>query len=123
MKKIMVVDDEATLRITVRTLLESNGYLVSEAIDADDCWDKIQKEKPNLILLDIRMPGMKAHDLIKKIKEDMRLRDIKIVYMTAVIGTKKLTKKIEGVVDAIEKPFKNEDLINVVKEALSHVVL
>ena len=119
----MVVDDEETLRNTVKMVLEPAGYLVSEAVDADDCWEKIQQEKPDLILLDIMMPGMKAVDLIKDIKENPNLRDIKIVYLTAIAGTKKIAAKMEGVVDTIEKPFKNEELVEVVKEALSHVVI
>ena len=123
MKKIMIVDDEATLRSAVRMVLESEGYLVLDAVSADDCWEKIQQEKPDLILLDIRMPGMRAVDLIRKIKEDKKLRSIKIVYMTVIAGTKKISRKLEGVVGAIEKPFRNEELLAVVKDALSHIVI
>lgn len=119
----MIVDDEATLRSAVRMVLESEGYLALDAVNADDCWEKIQQDKPDLILLDIRMPGMKAIDLIRKIKGDPELRGIKIVYMTVIAGTKKVTKKLEGVVGAIEKPFRNEELLAVVKEALSHIVI
>lgn len=119
----MVVDDEVTLRHTVRLVLEAEGYSVSEASNADDCWEKIQEDLPDLILLDIRMPGMPAVELIRRIKESPRLRKIRIVYMTAVVGAKEVTKRLEGVITAIEKPFKNDELVAVVKEALSHVVI
>ena len=122
-EKIMVVDDQAMLRKVVRDVLEQEGYFILDAVNADDAWIKIQQEKPNLILLDIMMPGMSAIDFIRNIKENPKLRDIKIVYLTAVIGTKKATEKLEGVIGAIEKPFKNEELISVVKEALSHIII
>lgn len=123
MKKIMVVDDEMNVRHAVRLVLESEGYSVSEAANADDCWDKLQEQQPDLILLDIRMPGMAAVDLIKKVKESSRLRKIRIVYMTSVVGTKEVSKKLEGVIAAIEKPFKNEELLAVVRDALEHIVI
>src|SRR3989338_1936463 len=99
MKTIMVVDDEQTLRKTVRIVLESEGYAVEEAENADECWKKMQTMSPlpELILLDIRMPGMPSIELVKKVKENTKLRKIRIVYMTAIIGTKEFTKKIEGV--------------------------
>lgn len=119
MRKILVVDDETSVRQTERIILESEGYEVSEASDADEAWLSVQKDAPDLILLDIRMPGMPAIELVKKIKSSPSLRKIRIVYVTAIVGTKEFTKKVEGVIDALEKPFKNEDLIKTVKEALS----
>lgn len=125
MKTIMVVDDEQSLRKTVRIVLESEGYAIEEAESADECWKKLQtiSPLPELILLDIRMPGMPSIELVKKVKENAKLRKIRIVYMTAIIGTKEFTKKIEGVIDAIEKPFTNEALLKVVQEAISYEVI
>ncbi len=123
MAKIMIVDDESAIRFSVRSLLESEGYVVKEAINADDCWEKIQQDIPDLILFDIRMPGTPAIEIIRRIKESPRLRKIRIVYMTAVIGAKEATKRLEGVIDAIEKPFKNEELIKIVNNALNKIIL
>ncbi len=119
----MVVDDEPSLRETVRIILESEGYTIIEADSADECWKLIRKNIPDLILLDIKMPGMPPIELIRRIKENPELRKIKIVYMTGIAGTKQFTKRIEGIIDTIEKPFKNEDLVNMVKEALSYEVI
>ena len=123
MATVMVVDDEPVTRETVRTVLESEGYRIVEASNADDCWKKIQSSPPDLILLDIRMPGTPAVDLIKKIKESSKLRHIKIVYLTAIAGTKEVAKRLEGVVGTIEKPFKSKELVAMVKKALSHIVI
>lgn len=122
-KKIMLVDDDTNLRKSTKLILEAEGYNVSEAINADDCWQKIQTSPPELILLDIRMPGTPAVELIRKIKENPKLRKIMIVYMTGVVGTGEVSKKLEGVVGAIEKPFQNAELIAVVKEAMGHTVI
>lgn len=121
--KIMVVDDEESLRKSVRLVLEAEGYEVNEAVNADDCWNKIQDNPPDLILLDIRMPGLSAEDLVRKIKDSPVLKSIKIIYVTAVVGSKELNKNREGVVGVIEKPFSNKELLKIIKEALSMVLI
>lgn len=125
MKTVMIVDDEQSLRKSVRMVLEAEGYSVEEAESADECWKTLQQMPllPDLILLDIRMPGMSSIELVKKIKESPKLRKIRIVYITAIIGTKEFTRKIEGVIDAIEKPFTNEELLKTIKEAVSYEVI
>lgn len=123
MKEILLVDDEVSVRQAERIVLEAEGYKISEASNADEAWTMVQKNQPELILLDIRMPGMPAIELVKKIKNNPKLRKIKIVYVTAIVGTKEFTKKVEGVIDALEKPFKSEDLIKIVKNAIAYEVL
>ena len=68
-KKIMVVDDEADIRSSVKTILEKEGYEVITAVNGDDCLKKLEKGKPDLILLDIMMPGTPVREIVKKIKE------------------------------------------------------
>ncbi len=114
----MIVDDELTVRQTVRLVLESEKYEVSEASDADEAWKVIQKSPPDLMLLDIRMPGMPSVELIKKIKADKKLKKIKIIYMTAIVGAKQVAQDMKGVEATIEKPFTNEQLFVTLKEVL-----
>lgn len=123
MAKIMVVDDEITLRRSTRIVLEVAGYEVSEAVNADDCWEKIQKDPPDLILLDIRMPGMPASELVRKIKANKKLNKIKIIYVTAIVGAKETAKNVEGIEATIEKPFTNDELLDIIKKALSTVLV
>lgn len=118
MKKVMIVDDEMTVRQTIRLVLESEGYKISEADNADNAWLKLQKEKPDVILLDIRMPGMPSVELIKRIKSDKKISSIKIIYMTAIVGAKKIAQDMEGVETTIEKPFTNENLLKTLKDVL-----
>jgi|SRR3989344_4379712 len=117
-EKIMIVDDEPSVRKTVNTILSIKGYKISEAINADDAWKKIQKDKPDLILLDIMMPGMQPKELIKKIKDNPKLKSIKIIYLTAVMGAKEALKGSKEVFATIEKPFTNTQIRDVIKKAL-----
>jgi CheY-like chemotaxis protein len=119
MKKVMIVDDEASVRISVRLVLETEGFKVSEAKDADECWKKLKSgETPDLILLDVMMPGMRPVDLLKKLGDDPKLKKIPVIYISAIMGIKKSSADVKGIVDSIEKPFKNEELIAKVKKAL-----
>ena len=117
-KKIIIVDDEPSVRTTVKLVLGTEGYDVSEAKNSDDAWKKIGKDKPDLMLLDIMMPGMTPRDLIKRIKADAKLKSIKIIFITAVMGAKEATKDVKGIITTIEKPFKNEVLIATIKKAI-----
>ena len=111
-KSILVVDDEPDVRESVRIILEMNGYDVIEAIDGDDCLRKIKEKKPDLILLDIMMPGTPVDEVIKQIK------DIKIAFVSVVRisdARKKGLTTQDNVVDFLQKPFNVSDLIERVK--------
>ena len=113
MKTIMIVDDEPDVRNTVKTVLEKNGYKVVTAINGEDCLKKLQTEKPNLILMDIMMPGTSVKDIVPKIK------GIKIAYLS-VVRTSEVEKedlmKSKNIVDFIQKPFDIDDLLKRVKK-------
>jgi DNA-binding response OmpR family regulator len=111
-KTILVVDDEQDIRDSVKLILEKNGYKVESAVDGDDCLKKVSKLKPDLILLDIMMPGLPVDEVIKKIK------DIKIAFMSVVRiseARKKGLCKQDNIVDFFQKPFNVSDLIDRVR--------
>ena len=111
-KSILIVDDEPDVRQSVRMILEMNGYEVTEAIDGDDCLKKIKEKKPDLILLDIMMPGTPVGEVVKQIK------DIKIAFMSVVRisdARKKGLTTQDNIVDFLQKPFNVSDLIERVK--------
>ena len=112
-KTIMIVDDESDIRDTVKTVLEKNGYLVVTAVNGDDCLEKLKQEKPDLILLDIMMPGMLVRDVVKKVK------GIKIAYLSVVRTSdaeKENLLRSKNVVGFIQKPFDIDELVKRVKE-------
>lgn len=111
-KLVLVVDDEPDVRESVKMVLETNGYRVKEAIDVDDCLKKVKEDKPDLILLDIMMPGTPVSEVLKQIK------DIKIAFMSVVRisdARKQGLCKQANVVDFLQKPFSISDLLERVK--------
>ncbi len=112
-KTIMIVDDEADNRATVKTVLEKEGFTVETAISGDDCLKKIKDgKKPDLILMDIMMPGTPVKEIIPK------LGNVKIAYLS-VVRTSEAEKedlmKSKNIVDFIQKPFDINDLVKKVK--------
>ncbi len=112
-KTIMVVDDEPDIRDSVKTVLVKNGYKVITAVNGDDCLVKLKSAKPDLILLDIMMPGTPVRDVVPKIK------GIKIAYLSVVRtgeAEKEALLKEKNIVDFIQKPFDINDLLKRVKK-------
>ena len=108
MKTILVVDDEPDVRDTVKMVLEKRGYRVITAVDGDDCLKILHEENPDLILLDIMMPGMPVKNVVEQIKNS------KIAFMSVVRiseARKKGMCKQDNVVDFIQKPFDVDELI------------
>ena len=112
-KKILVVDDEPDVRNTVKTVLEKNGFNVITAINAEEGFKKWQSEKPDLVLMDIMMPGTPVREIIPK------LGKIKIAYLS-VVRTSEAEKedlmKNKNIVDFIQKPFDINELVKRVKK-------
>ena len=114
-KTIMVVDDEPDIRNTIKTILLNQGYKVVTAVNADDCLKKLPKQKVDLILMDVMMPGTPVKEIIKKIK------NIKIAYLTVVRLSEAEIERLvqeQNIVDYINKPFDIENLIKRIKKIL-----
>ncbi len=82
-KKIMIVDDEEDIRTSVSQIFEISGYEVTKAEDGNDCINKLERETPDIVILDIMMPGMSGWDVAARIKENPKWNDIPIVFLTA----------------------------------------
>ena len=118
--KIMIVDDEPDIVKIVKISLELANFEVVEAYSGEECLEKLEKEKiPDLILLDIMMPGISGYETCKKIRENQKLKDIKVVMLTAKgqKGDAEEGLKV-GADDYIIKPFDPYELIEQVKEIL-----
>ena len=113
----MIVDDEADIRSTVKTVLEKEGYTVIEAVNADDGFKKWQAEKPDLVLMDIMMPGTPVKDIIPK------MTGAKIAYLS-VVRTSEAEKedlmKSKNIVDFIQKPFDLKKISHKIREVLQN---
>jgi len=121
MVKIMIVDDEPNLVELVTAVLEQEGYEVIPATSGQECLEKLKKIKPDLILLDMMMPGMSGRETCEKIRASPKTKDLKVVFLT-VARFSEVGKDVLGkmdVLDYITKPFDNKELVNRVKKALA----
>jgi CheY-like chemotaxis protein len=82
-KSILIVDDNPANMKLVRILLSGEGYDVHTALDAKEALTKLRSSRPDLILMDIQLPGMDGLELTRRLKSDPATRDIKIVGLTA----------------------------------------
>jgi CheY-like chemotaxis protein len=120
MKRVMVVDDEENLIEIVTKLLEREKIGVIPAHNGTECLDKLKKAKPDLILLDMFMPGISGRETCEKIRGNPKTKDIKIIFLTVALfsGAGKDILKDMNVSDYITKPFDNKDLVKRVKKVL-----
>jgi CheY-like chemotaxis protein len=83
MKKILVVDDKATSRELLRSVLENEGYIVVEAADGLEAIQKAHAEKPALILLDLQLPVRSGYEVLAELRSDLRYATLPIIALTA----------------------------------------
>ncbi len=115
--KILVVDDEPGIRLLVSGILEKKGFNVSSAADGRQALAALQKEQPQLILLDITMPGMDGILTLKKIRETNKR--VQVILVTSV-GDEEILQEAQalGIYGYLQKPFKVDRLELMVNTAL-----
>jgi len=117
---VMIVDDTRPNVIVLQRALTSTGYNISVAFDGESALDLIPKLKPDLILLDVMMPGMNGFDVCKRLKEDPEVSDIPVIFLTAMGMPKDVLMGFEaGAVDYITKPFNLQEVCVRVKTHLT----
>ena len=82
MAKIMVVDDEPEVSIVVSTMLEKEGHEIIKVYSGMECLERLKEEKPDLILLDIMMPGLDGWEVCRRIKNTPDTKDIPVAMLT-----------------------------------------
>lgn len=109
---ILVVDDTTTNLQVLFELLQSQGYRVATANDGEAAIARLDSFLPDLILLDVMMPGMNGFETCCQIKDDVRTQDIPIIFMTALSDPLDKVKGLSlGAVDYITKPFQHEEVL------------
>jgi PAS domain S-box-containing protein len=110
--KILVVDDETESRTLLEAILTAEGYEVRAADAGELALASMAVSRPELILLDIRMPGMDGFEVCRRIKQNVDTRDIPLIFLSA---SKELSERVEGfrlgAVDYLTKPFQREELL------------
>jgi two-component system KDP operon response regulator KdpE len=113
---ILVVDDEPQIRRVLRSTLSSNGYLILEAKTGEEAVDMLRKVRPDLVLLDVNMPGM---DGIATAREIRSVSDMPIIMLTVQSAEKDKVAALDaGADDYVVKPFGIEELLARIRSAL-----
>jgi CheY-like chemotaxis protein len=83
MKRILIVEDKASSRELLRTVLEQLGYAVIEAGDGDEALRQVRRQAPDLVLMDLQMPARNGYDVLQEIRKDPGLARLPVVAVTA----------------------------------------
>lgn len=116
---ILIVDDNISNLQVLGAVLSGKGYEIAVAADADEALEFLSGDVPDLILLDIMMPGTDGFELCRKIKQIENLSEIPVLFLTALTDPDSIVKGFDsGAVDYISKPFNNAELLARIKTHL-----
>ncbi len=122
MTKVLVVDDEAPIRLLCRVNLEAENMHVLEAADGESGLEIARTEKPDVVLLDVMLPGMDGWQVAERLVEDEATSQIPLVFLTARAELRDRARGLElGGVDYITKPFNPLELAPVIEGLLERV--
>jgi len=122
LEKILIVDDEENMRFILSELLETANYKTHQAENGMQAIDFIQKDRPDLVLLDYKLPGIDGMKVLKKIQQIDK--SIIVIMITAYGDIKNAVTSMKlGAYDYLTKPFNNADILHLVKKALNTSLL
>ena len=116
-KKILIVDDERDIVKALMIRLQSNGYDVIAAFDGAQGLFMANKEIPDLVILDIRMPAGDGFSVAEKLKESDRTDQIPIIFLTGIPGGEERANRV-GACSYLLKPYNPSVLLDAIKKAL-----
>ena len=117
--KILIVDDEPNIVIPLQFLMEQHGYRVLVAQSGEEALESISKEKPDLVLLDIMLPGVDGFEVCEIVRLNPEWRHTKIIFLTAKGRDVDIAKgMVLGADEYITKPFSNQQIIDAVTKLL-----
>jgi DNA-binding response OmpR family regulator len=120
--RVLVIDDEAPIRLLCRVNLEAEGMEVLEAADGPSGLATARAETPDVILLDVMMPGLDGWRVAEELLDDERTQGIPIVFLTARAELRDRARGIDlGGVDYVTKPFNPVELAPLVRSLLARV--
>jgi len=119
---VLVIDDEAPIRLLCRVNLEAEGMDVVEAADGPTGLGKARDDQPDVVLLDVMMPGLDGWRVAEQLLEDDQTRDIPIIFLTARAEFRDRAKGLDiGGIDYVTKPFNPLELAPLVRRLLERI--
>lgn len=117
--QVLLVDDEPGLRDAVQAYLEDSNFSVEVAANANEGWQKIQQNPPDLVITDIMMPQVDGYHFLKQLREDARFKAMPVVFLTARGMTKDRIQGYNAGCDAyLSKPFDPDELVAIIENLL-----
>lgn len=118
-KKILVVDDDPYILMSLEFLMKKNGFEVMVARNGTEALDIVEKQVPDIVLLDIMMPDVDGYAICKHIKSSKKLKDAKVVFMSAKSKETDIRKGYDlGASLYVTKPFSTRQLLKQVQELI-----
>ncbi len=119
-RKILAVDDEKNIVRLVQVNLERQGYEVVTANDGKEALEKVESERPDLVVLDVMMPYMDGFEVLQNLRRNSATRDIPVIMLTAKAQDADVFKGWQSGVDCyLTKPFNPIELVSFVKRIFS----
>jgi two-component system, OmpR family, alkaline phosphatase synthesis response regulator PhoP len=120
--KVLVIDDKAPIRLLCRVNLEAEGMTVIEAGDGPSGVDKARLERPDVILLDVMLPGLDGWRVAEQLLDDERTGAIPIIFLTAKAEFRDRARGLDiGGIDYVTKPFNPTELAPLVEALLERI--
>lgn len=118
-QSVLIVDDEPMARTLLRLMLVRAGFHVTEAEDGFDALDKIRKNQPDVVLLDVMMPGMDGFAVCEQLRSEAATAELPIIMLSAKTDLDSINKGLRaGATVYLTKPISPEELTQHVKDAL-----
>jgi DNA-binding response OmpR family regulator len=116
--RILIVDDHPTMREAIRLVLADEGFTVDEAADGARALDLVASDRPDLVLLDLNIPGISGPDLLETLKASRVTSGIPVVVVTAEDEEGRRAAMQAGAEDYLTKPFSPRALVRMVEQVL-----
>jgi CheY-like chemotaxis protein len=116
--RILIVEDHPTMREAMRLVLEGEGFDIDEASDGDQALAAVQEERPDLVLLDMSIPGISGPDVLAAVKKDPGNSKVRVIVVTATGEEGRAAAMAGGADHYFTKPFSPIALLQAVEEVL-----
>ena len=119
---VLIADDDAFIRRPLEWMLQQEGFATQVAIDGSDCLDQLEASVPDLLILDVMMPGHDGFDICRRMQDDARFRKVPIVLLSARGRAHDLERGLAlGASEFLTKPYSPADLLSRVRSLVDQV--
>ena len=118
--RILIVEDHPTMREAMRLVLEGEGFVIDEAPDGQVALDKIRGDAPDLVFLDMNIPGANGEEVLMSLKDDPATADVRVIVVTATGEEGRRQALAMGADEYFTKPFSPTSLLLTVERVLGN---